>query len=149
MNKYIRLILLILLCEGAGIIGSFFTFNSVTTWYSTLTKPFFTPPSWVFGPVWTLLYLFMGISLYLVWGKAHLRWFWIQLILNTLWSIVFFGLKMPISAYIVIILLWLSIFLTIKTFLKVNKTAAYLLYPYLAWVSFASLLNISIALLNN
>lgn len=150
MNKYLKLLLAISLCEGAGLIGSIFTFNSVNTWYLTLNKPLFNPPGWVFGPVWTILYLLMGISLYLVWEnkKAGLRWFWIQLVFNSTWSLAFFGLKSPLLAFIIIILLWTSIFKTIMDFRKVNKNASYLLYPYLAWVSFASILNLSIVLLN-
>ncbi|MBI4067776.1 tryptophan-rich sensory protein [Candidatus Gottesmanbacteria bacterium] len=150
MNKFLRLITFIFLCESAGLIGSIFTFSSVSTWYPTLIKPFFTPPSWIFGPVWTIMYLFMGISLYLVWGKkkTDLKWFWLQLILNSFWSLVFFGLKNPGLAFVVIIFLLTSIFLTIKTLSKINKTAAFLLYPYLAWVSFASVLNLFIVLLN-
>ncbi|TSC88716.1 MAG: tryptophan-rich sensory protein [Microgenomates group bacterium Gr01-1014_5] len=144
------LIFCVCICASAGIVGSIVTFNSVTTWYPTLIKPFFNPPSWIFGPVWTMLYFLMGISLYLVWRKkkADLQWFWIQLVLNALWSIIFFGLKNPLLAFVVIILLWVSIFLTIKSFQKVNKTAAVLLFPYLAWVSFASLLNLFIVVLN-
>jgi tryptophan-rich sensory protein len=131
-------------------VGSFFTFNSVSTWYPTLEKPFFNPPSWIFGPVWTTLYFLMGISLFLVWGKkkTDLTWFWAQLALNAFWSIVFFGMKSPGLAFLVIVLLWISIFLTIKSFYKINKNAAYLLYPYLAWVTFASILNLFIAILN-
>ena len=150
MSDFFRLIVLILVCQGAGIIGSIFTLNSVNTWYLTLEKPFFNPPSFVFGPVWTILYLLMGVSLFLVWGKkkTDLKWFWIQLSLNTAWSIIFFGLKNPLFAFIIIILLWISILQTIRSFKKVNKTASYLLYPYLFWVSFASILNLSIVLLN-
>lgn len=151
--KKINLPLLIFcigICASAGIVGSIATANSVTTWYPTLTKPSFNPPSWIFGPVWTTLYFLMGVSLYLVWGKkkTDLKWFWIQLILNALWSIAFFGLKNPLLAFVLIILLWASILLTIKSFQKVNKTAAVLLFPYLAWVSFASLLNLFIVVLN-
>ena len=150
MSDFFRLIVLILVCQGAGIIGSIFTLNSVNTWYLTLEKPFFNPPSFVFGPVWTILYLLMGVSLFLVWGKkkTDLKWFWIQLSLNTAWSIIFFGLKNPLFAFIIIILLWISILQTIRSFKKVNKTASYLLYPYLFWLSFASILNLSIVLLN-
>lgn len=150
MNKFVRLFFSIILCEGAGIIGSIFTFSSVSTWYPTLIKPSFNPPSWIFGPVWTILYLLMGISLYLVWGKkkANLKWFWVQLILNSAWSIIFFGLKSPSAAFLTIIFLWFSIYKTIVVFQKINKTSAYLLYPYLAWVSFATILNLSIVSLN-
>lgn len=150
MNKYLKLLFSIIVCEGAGLIGSIFTFNSVNTWYVTLNKPFFNPPPWIFAPVWTILYLLMGVSLYLVWEKkkANLNWFWAQLCLNFIWSIIFFGLKNPILAFVVIVFLWISILLTIKDFGKVNKTASYLLYPYLAWVSFAGLLNLAIVILN-
>jgi tryptophan-rich sensory protein len=150
VNKFLRLLLFVLLCEGAGIVGSIFTFNSVSTWYPTLAKPFFNPPAFIFAPVWTALYFLMGISLYLVYGKkkADLKWFWIQLILNISWSLVFFGLKNPLLAFVVIAFLWFSIFQTIKSFIKINKTSAYILVPYLIWVSFASLLNLSIVILN-
>ncbi len=150
MRDLLRLIGFIFICQAAGLIGSIFTFNSVNTWYLTLEKPFFNPPSFVFGPVWTTLYFLMGVSLYLVWGKkkTDLKWFWIQLSLNTVWSIIFFGLKNPLFAFIIIVLLWISIFQTIKSFKKVNKNASYLLYPYLFWVSFASVLNLSIVILN-
>ncbi len=150
MKDLLRLVGFIFLCQAAGLIGSIFTINSVNTWYLTLEKPFFNPPSFVFGPVWTILYILMGVSLFLVWGKkkTDLKWFWIQLSLNTVWSIIFFGLKNPLFAFIIIILLWISIFQTIKSFKNVNKTASYLLYPYLFWVSFASILNLSIVLLN-
>lgn len=150
MNKFLKLLLSILFCEGAGLIGSVFTFNSVNMWYVTLNKPFFNPPSWIFAPVWTILYLLMGVSLYLVWGtkKVNLKWFWIQLALNSLWSLIFFGLKNPMFAFLEIILLWLAILMTIKSFWKYNKTASWLLLPYLLWVTFASILNLSIVLLN-
>lgn len=150
MSKFLKLFLAIIICEGAGLIGSIFTFNSVNTWYVTLNKPLFNPPSWIFGPVWTILYLMMGVSLYLVWGtkKVSLKWFWIQLVLNTLWSILFFGLKNPTLAFFEVILLWATIFMTIRSFWKYNKTASWLLLPYLLWVTFASVLNLSIVLLN-
>lgn len=148
-NKILKLILFIGLCEAAGLVGSIFTFSSVTSWYPTLSKPFFTPPGWVFGPVWITLYLLMGVSLFLVWGKkVNLRWFWIQLVLNALWSVLFFGLKNPTLAFLEIIPLWICILLTIRSFLPVKKEAAWLLFPYLAWVSLATILNFSIVVLN-
>lgn len=139
-----------MICEGAGLVGSFFTISSVNTWYQTLYKPFFNPPSWIFGPVWTILYLLMGISLYLAWNtqKVSLKWFWVQLVLNSLWSILFFGFKNPLLALFEIILLWLAIFMTIKSFWKLKRTASWLLLPYLFWVTFASVLNLSLVLLN-
>jgi translocator protein len=146
----------IVLSELAGIIGSVFTFQSVLTWYPGLEKPFFSPPSWVFGPVWTTLYLLMGVSAYLVWEKGAgnpavrpaLGWFGTQLALNTAWSIAFFGLQSPWAAVAVIALLWLAIVATIRAFWGIARPAAYLLLPYILWVSFAALLNVSLALLN-
>lgn len=152
--NYLRLISSIVICQLAGIIGSFFTVSSVSTWYLTLNKPFFNPPSWLFGPVWITLYLLMGISLYLIWNnyskdmKLPLIFFGIQLGLNSLWSIIFFGLQNPLFAFIEIIILWVFIFLSIIGFYKKSKTAAYLLIPYILWVSFAAILNFSIFYLN-
>ncbi len=137
------------LCLGAGIIDSFFTVSSIPTWYSTLNKPFFSPPNWIFAPVWTILYILMGVSLYLVWQKKKVpAVFWVQLILNAAWSIIFFGMRNPALAMVEIMALWVSIFLTIKAFSKLNKLAEKLLYPYLVWVSFAVILNLFIVLLN-
>lgn len=146
----------IALCEAVGIVSSLFTFSSVTTWYPLLNKPSFNPPSWIFGPAWTVLYALMGVSLYLVWKKGTknkkviegLKVFFVQLAFNFSWSLVFFGLQSPLLALIVILLLWASIVYTIILFQKISKTAALLLYPYIAWVSFAVLLNLSIVLLN-
>lgn len=147
-KDFLKLILSIGLCLGAGIIGSFFTFSAIPTWYVTLDKPSFSPPNWIFGPVWTLLYILMGISLYRVWtNKKVPTVFWVQLILNTLWSIIFFGMRNPTLALVDIAALWIAIVLTIKAFYEINKLAAYLLIPYLLWVSFAIILNLSIVLL--
>ena len=154
--KAIPLIGSIAICFLAGAIGSLFTYQYIPTWYASLNKPFFNPPNWVFGPVWSTLYLMMGVSLYLIWQihskkkekTVALKYFFTQLALNTLWSIVFFGLQAPLPAFIVIICLWIMIFLTIKQSFSLSKAAAWLLVPYLAWVSFASLLNISIVILN-
>jgi len=145
-----KLIFCILITESAGIFGSIATVSSVKTWYLTdLVKPSFNPPSWIFGPVWTVLFFLMGISLYLVWTKKNnLFWFWIQLILNILWSFLFFGLRSPSLAFYEIIILWLAILMTIFKFWSYNKKAAILLIPYLVWVSFASFLNFSIMRLN-
>ena len=146
----LKLLLCILITEGTGILGSIFTSSSVKTWYVTdIVKSPFNPPSWVFAPVWTLLFLLMGISLYLVWQKKNnLFWFWIQLILNLFWSVLFFGLRSPQFAFYEILILWLAILMTIIKFRQYNKTASMLLWPYLAWVSFASFLNYSIMILN-
>ena len=117
----LKLILSIGICLGAGILGSFFTVSSIPNWYVTLNKPFFSPPNWVFGPVWTILYILMGYSLYLVWKKKKVpSVFWLQLILNASWSIIFFGMKNPGLALIDIALLWVAIVLTIKSFYKIS-----------------------------
>jgi len=154
--NWVMLIAFILLSELAGIIGSVFTFEAIPTWYATLNKPFFSPPSWVFGPVWTALYLLMGIAAYLVWErgignktvKSALGLFGIQLALNTLWSIAFFGFRSPLAGVVIIILLWVAIAATIKAFWGISRTAGYLMLPYIAWVSFAAVLNAAVALLN-
>lgn len=157
MKNLYKFIFSVIICEGAGLIGSIFTLSSIPTWYAALNKPAFSPPNWVFTPVWTTLYFLMGISLYLVWvkkvdkkslkGKAY-QIFFAQLILNILWSIVFFGLKSPLAGFVVIVILWLSIIETIRRFAKVAKTASFLLYPYLIWVTLATILNFSIWVLN-
>jgi translocator protein len=167
---YVKLAGSIGLSLMAGIIGGVFTSQSIPTWYATLTKPDWNPPNWVFGPVWTILYILIGISLYLLWTtnpktplikkllhkagegsqtkKTALTLFAIQLVLNTLWSIIFFGLKNPGLALIEIILLWFAIAATIHYTAKLNKLAAYLLVPYILWVSFATILNLAIVTLN-
>lgn len=155
MPKLFKLAVSILLCEGAGILGSIFTIQSIPTWYATLNKPPFSPPNFVFAPVWTLLYFLMGVSLYLVWEsknvknkKIGIKFFLAQLGVNSIWSIIFFGFHSPIGGLLVIILMWFLILKTIQTFKRINNTAAYLLYPYLGWVSFATILNLSIVILN-
>jgi len=145
-----------LVCLFAGLIGSFFTIDSIATWYTTLQKPGFNPPNWVFGPVWTTLYTLMGISAYLVWmkgwDKKEVRvalWvFILQLVLNTMWSIIFFGAKELFSAFVEIVFLWLAIVFTIFLFNRISRNAALLMVPYLLWVSFAAFLNYSIWQLN-
>lgn len=147
-----KLVIAIIFCELAGVLGSVFTAPAINSWYVSLAKPSFNPPNWVFGPVWTALFLLMGIALFLVWNsKSHgqsLRVFVLQLILNVFWTVIFFGLENPFLALIEIGLLWLSIIWTVMEFQKVSKTAAYLLLPYLFWVSFAAVLNFSIVLFN-
>jgi benzodiazapine receptor len=151
-----KLISSIILCQLAGFIGSLFTRAAVPTWYATLSKPTFTPPSGVFGPVWTTLYLLMGISLFLVWRtdgdlqqrRKALAVFYLQLALNALWSILFFGLRSPLAGLVGIICLWTAIWLTIHLFYRISRMAVLLLAPYLLWVSFAVVLNVSIFILN-
>lgn len=173
-----RLIFSIIICQLAGVIGGFFTSKSVSTWYTTLNKPSFNPPSWLFSPVWITLYLLMGISLYLIWtstdtdqdkkqrktksannkeskdenknkkNKKALTWFYAQLGLNTLWSILFFGLRQPLLSFIEIIVLDVAIFMTMVSSYKLSKTATYLFIPYTLWVTFAAILNFSLWYLN-
>jgi len=140
----------------AGVIGSLFTAHSVTTWYVALAKPSWTPPSWLFGPVWTVLYLLMGLAAWLVWRKggfaaatAPLALFLVQLALNTTWPILFFGLRRPGLAFGEIVLLWCFILATTIAFWCRRPAAAYLMLPYLGWVSFALALNLSIWRLNS
>lgn len=152
-----KLVVSILLCQFAGLIGSVFTASSLENWYLFLEKPAFSPPAWIFFPAWVTLYTLMGISLYLVWEKGlkeqevkkGMFIFGIQLGLNALWSILFFGLKSPYYAFVEIVLLWFAILLTILKFRKISKTASYLLFPYILWVSFAMLLNYYIWILNS
>ena len=156
MNKFLKILIAVAICLVIGFLSGFATQSSVDTWYATLNKPFFNPPNWVFAPVWTLLYILMGIAAGIVWSKGlYHKWvktalyhFIIQLLFNGLWSIVFFGFQSPGFAFLVIIALLVLILLTYKWFKIVNKTAAYLLIPYLAWVTFAMLLNASIWYLN-
>ena len=140
-----------------GLMGSFFmTADSLGNWYADLNKPFFNPPNWIFGPVWTTLYIMMGISAYLVWQKdinskavrIVLACFIVQLFLNAIWTPLFFGLRSPLLGLIDIVLLLNAIIVTIFAFFQISRIAALLLIPYLAWVSFATVLNASIYLLN-
>jgi len=151
-TDWFKLILSIIICQLAGVIGAIFTAKSVGTWFLTLNKPSFNPPAWVFAPVWTSLYLLMGIALFLIWKNKKtgfaVQVFIIQLILNTLWSFLFFGLRNIQYAFIEIILLWVSILICIILFYRVSKIASYLLIPYIIWVSFASALNYELMRLN-
>lgn len=155
-NNYAILIGNILVAQLAGGIGTFFTFDAISTWYVYLNKPFFSPPNWVFGPVWIILYTLMGTSAYLVWRrhqfskKAQAFWhvYWAQLALNALWSILFFGFKFTGLAFIEILAMWYFIVRAIQESRKIDNWAGYLLYPYLIWVSFASILNFAIVVLN-
>lgn len=152
----LKLVAAIVVSELAGVVGSLFTTPSVASWYPTLVKPAFNPPAWVFGPIWTTLFALMGIAAYLVWKrglnrkdvKIALVIFIGQLVLNTLWSIIFFSWHSPGGAFAEVILLWLAILATIITFARVSKPAAWLLAPYILWVSFAAYLNYAIWALN-
>jgi len=131
------------------------TQSSVDGWYTTLVRPSFAPPSWVFAPVWTVIYCLMGISLYLIWSEARIRpikvpinLFSIQLILNAAWSFLFFGLESTLAGFVGIVILWLAIIGTMMSFYRVSKTAFLLFVPYILWVSFAALLNYQFMRLN-
>ena len=147
MKKWLKLVLAIVACELAGAVGSIFTTPAISTWYASLVKPSFNPPNWIFFPVWTILFALMGIALYLAWPKGKLI-FGAQLLLNILWSVLFFGLHSPLLAFIEIILLWIAILSTIIVFYRTSKQDAYLLVPYILWVSFAAVLNLFIVILN-
>lgn len=156
LNNTLKLVTSIIICLLAGYIGSFFTSPSIPTWYANLEKPSFNPPDWVFAPVWTALFVLMGISAYLVWHKGvqnkdvriSLFIFGVQLMLNVLWSFLFFRLQSPFYAFVEIIILWAAIALTILNFHRISRTAGLLLLPYILWVSFAAILNFFIWRLN-
>ncbi|MSR73684.1 MAG: tryptophan-rich sensory protein [Candidatus Pacebacteria bacterium] len=155
INNTFKLIISLSIPQLAGVLGSYFTIGSVKYWYPVLVRPALNPPAWIFGPVWTTLFLLMGYALYLVWkdeirkSKRLAYWaFSIQMVLNALWSIIFFGLHSPGGALFEIIFLWLAILVTIIAFAKISKPAAWLLVPYILWVSFAGYLNYSIYALN-
>lgn len=156
LNTTAKLIFSLVITQLAGAIGSLFTMSSVNTWYAALEKPTLTPPNWLFGPVWITLYVLMGIALFLIWKQdtrrknvqQALSLFSLQLIANATWSILFFGLQSPLCGLVNIILLLALIVATIISFWKLSKPAAYLLVPYLLWVSYATYLNAAIFLLN-
>jgi benzodiazapine receptor len=153
MNKWLRIASCVIICQMAGVIGSIFTMQAIPSWYSTLEKPWFTPPNWVFGPVWITLFTLMGISLYWVSqrgkeAKVPLAIFAAQLAVNTLWNVLFFGIRNPLYGLIGIIVLWALIAATIVTFYRTSKKAGLILLPYIIWVSIATLLNYYVWVLN-
>ncbi|OIQ17614.1 MAG: sensory protein TspO [Flavobacterium sp. MedPE-SWcel] len=157
MSKTVKIIILVIICLAVGYLSSLVTRDSVATWYITIQKPIFNPPNWLFAPVWTLLYILMGIAAGLIWSeidtkkeviKKALLFFAIQLALNALWSYLFFGLHNPLLALIEILILWVMMYKTFSLFSKINKIAGYLFIPYILWVSFAILLNAAIWWLN-
>jgi tryptophan-rich sensory protein len=155
-KKVLKFIISIIICQSAGIFGSLFTFDAISDWYLTLEKPTFAPPNWIFGPVWISLYFLMGVSLYTVWkdelkSKTRNAFFvvlGIQLVLNALWSFLFFGLNSPLLGLLDIILLDIMVIVTIIYAKSLSKVAMILLIPYLVWIIFASFLNFMIFLLN-
>lgn len=157
MNKYTKITISVSICLLVGYLSSIVTQSTIKTWYPTLIKPSFNPPNWIFAPVWTLLFILMGIAAGLVWDKLDYKrelvkkgmfFFAVQLALNALWSYLFFGLQNVFLALIEIILLWLIIFETYLIFRKIDKKTSNLLLPYLAWVGFATILTASIFWLN-
>jgi len=156
MKKTLRLVIAILVCELAGVIGALFTRPSIQVWYAGLAKPSFNPPNWVFGPVWATLYALMGIAAWLIYEKRAkgadvrrlLGIFVAQLIVNVLWSIMFFGAHQILPAFVIIVALWVLIAAAIGLFAKISRPAALLLVPYILWVSFAAVLNASLYALN-
>ena len=155
MSNPIKLFISLLLPQLVGGLGAFFTLSSVQTWYLTLSKPSWNPPSWLFGPVWTSLYVLMGIACFLVWKSNHpqknkvLLLYAIQLFLNFLWSPAFFGAQNPLLGLVVIFPLLASILACIVKFRQIHKWAAILMVPYILWVSFATALNAAIWFLNS
>ncbi|MBN2078812.1 MAG: tryptophan-rich sensory protein [Spirochaetes bacterium] len=159
-RKRVRDIVALIICLAipflAGAMGGFFTAPAIPTWYADLAKPAFNPPGWVFGPAWSALYAMMGVALYLVWRrglkqpgvKRSAIFFAAQMALNAAWPFLFFGLRNPGIALVEIVILWVMILLTLLAFLRVSRTAGLLLVPYLAWVSFAAVLNFAIWRLN-
>lgn len=152
----IKYLISIIVCLGAGFIGSFFTSPAIQGWYANIIKPSFNPPSWIFGPVWTVLFIMMGIAAAIIWSKGlddkavkiALIVFIVHLVLNVLWSVFFFGMQNPGLAFIDIIVLWLMIALVIYLFYMIDHRAGYILIPYILWVSFAAVLNFTIWRLN-
>jgi benzodiazapine receptor len=157
MNKTLKLIIAIAIPLTVGFTSGFFTITGVGSWYQTIQRPSWNPPNWIFGPVWTTLYIMMGVALFLIWkADAEIKTknqaillFAVQLILNFFWSIIFFNLQQPGWAFAEIVMLWIFILLTIFAFAKINKLAAWLLVPYVSWVSFASILNYTIWRMNS
>ena len=161
MHNKLKLLWAILLCQSAGIVGSFFAVSAIPTWYAQLEKPVFTPPNWLFGPAWILLYTLMGISLFRIWMQREktpktedgavltsLYLFYVHLVINAYWSIVFFGMKDILSALLIIVILAGMILLLIAKFFRIDKIAGLLLIPYYFWVVYATCLNFSIWQLN-
>jgi translocator protein len=152
MKQWLALAGFVVLCLAVGAIAGFATSQSVVDWYPTLNKPSWTPPGWLFGPVWTVLYMMMGVAAWLAWragdARAALGIFAVQLALNMAWSFLFFGMKSPVSGLICIVLMWIAIVATILAFRRKSGLAALLMLPYLAWVSFATALNGAIVALN-
>jgi len=156
LSSIVKLVVSILASFAAAGVGSLFTFRAIPSWYAGLKKPRYTPPNWAFGPVWTVLYVLMGVSVFLVWQKGlanpgvmlAFTLFWVQLVFNAMWSVVFFGRKSQGGGIMVIVVLWLLILATMIASFRVSVWAGALLVPYIVWVSVASYLNVGIWVLN-
>ena len=156
LSSVIKLVVSVLACLAAGGIGSLFTYKAIPAWYRGLMKPRYTPPNWAFGPIWTSLYILMGVSVFLIWNRGlaihgatfAFTLFWIQLVVNVIWSVIFFGVKSKGGGVTTIIVLWLLILATTVSSFRVSAWSGGLLLPYIAWVSIASYLNIGIWLIN-
>ena len=155
VRNLIALIICLSIPLLTGAVAGIVTSSNIATWYASLNKPFFNPPNWLFGPVWTALYILMGISLFIVWKQPHTRMrkqalqvFFVQLLFNFAWSFIFFYFHQPGIALIEIIILWFAILIMIITFSRLNRWSAYLQLPYFGWVTFATALNASIWYLN-
>lgn len=153
--NWVKLVVSVLFTVGIGSLGGLFTISEIPGWYAGLQKPSFNPPNWLFGPVWSLLYLLMGISFYLIWKQpvstvrnVGLTLFVIQFILNFFWSILFFNQHLIAAALLEMVFMWIFILLTMIWFAKLSPTASWLLLPYLCWVSFATVLTAAIWKLN-
>lgn len=156
LPRILKLIFFIVICQGVGAVGALYTVPAIPDWYRHLNRPFFAPPDWIFGPAWTALFFLMAAAAYRISNQpaqdkrrgAALISFFVQLALNAAWPIIFFGFRLPAAAFVEIGFLWLAIFLTTRRFFAISKAAGWLMAPYLAWVSFAVLLNYSFAVLN-
>jgi tryptophan-rich sensory protein len=154
MKNLFKLIISLVISLSAGFIGSFFTVPNIKSWYVLLNKPVYTPPDKVVAPVWTFSFILMGIALFLIWTsrkkekKFFVFLFITQLIFNTLWSVLFFGLHNPVIGFIDIVILWFAVLICIISFRKISVPASWLFVPYFLWVSFASYLNFMIIKLN-
>jgi translocator protein len=156
-NKWFALLVSLVVTLGVGFGSGYGTMSSVNTWYTTLHTSVLNPPGWVFGPVWTILYILMAVAVWMVWNKRKaapfavkhgIRFYILQLILNAVWSVIFFGLHMPLLAYIDLIVLWVTIVTMMFVFARASRAAAWLIAPYVAWVTFAGYLNLMVVLLN-
>ncbi|MFZ2038734.1 MAG: TspO/MBR family protein [Minisyncoccia bacterium] len=157
IKNIVLMIKFVVMSEFAGLIGSIFTAPAIDGWYASLEKPLFNPPNWVFGPVWTTLFLLIGVAVYWIYIntdatsiKKRIAFivFGIQFILNIIWSLLFFKLQSPFLAFVEVIILWIFILLTIILFYKISKKAGIILLPYILWVSLAAYLNWQLWLLN-